>query len=52
MTGIDAAQAERIVNARPSGGFRDRDDFTARLGADGASVWHRLSSAAGNRLVF
>lgn len=51
-TGIDAALAQRIVNARPSGGFRNRDDFVARLGADGASVWHRLSSTAGIRLVF
>jgi hypothetical protein len=51
-TGIDASLALRIVAARPSGGFRDRDDFTTRLGADGASVWHRLSSTAGIRLVF
>lgn len=51
-TGIDAALAQRIVDARPSGGFRNRDDFVARLGADGASVWHRLSSTAGIRLVF
>ena len=49
---VDSALAQRISGARPGGGFRDRDDFIARLGADGAAVWHRISSTAGVRLVF
>lgn len=52
LVGVDEALALRIVTARPTGGFRDRDHFIARLGADGASVWHRISSTAGVRLVF
>ena len=49
LVGIDAATAQLIIRARPTGGFADRDDFRALLGDD---LVHRMMSTANVRIVY